>query len=262
MTPTARQSISVDSREAFAQIILDRPAVANAIDLRMLDEMDAALDALEREGNLRCVVVTGRGKVFSAGGDIEQMRGLSVTEGEAFVARGQSLLERIASSRLIVIAALNGHTLGGGLELALACDIRIADARATIGFPEVGVGLIPGWGGTQRVARLVGHSQASLLVLTGDRLSAADAATIGLVDQVADAGSAVATAEALAERIARNSPSAVGASKRALLAAGRESYHDGLRSERDAWKSAFATRDRVEGLTAFLEKRPPKWTNS
>ena len=259
---TAGRSITIENNEAVATIVINRPAVANAIDLSMLEEIDAALAAIELDISARCIVFTGQGSVFSAGGDIAEMRRLSVSEGEAFVATGQSLLDRISASHLVVIAALNGHTLGGGLELALACDIRIADARAKIGFPEVGLGLIPGWGGTQRAARLVGYSRACLFILTGERLGATAAAALGLVDRVVDPGTALLEAKQLAGRIAVNSPSAISASKRALAAALRRGYDDGLREERDAWRSAFATNDRVEGLTAFLEKRAPRWTNS
>jgi enoyl-CoA hydratase len=262
MIPTNHQLISVKSQDGVGSIVLDRPALANAIDLQMLKEIETAIDALEAEQEVRCALVTGAGRVFSAGGDVDQMRSLSLAEGEQFVLRGQAVLERLASSPLVFIAALNGPTLGGGLELALACDIRIADPSATLGFPEVGLGLIPGWGGTQRAARLLGHSRASLLVLTGERLAASRAAELGLVDEVVEAGSVVGSAEVLARRIGRNSPSAIAASKRALLAAARQTFDDGLTTEREAWLTAFSTQDRIEGLSAFLQKRPPRWTNS
>jgi enoyl-CoA hydratase/carnithine racemase len=252
----------MDTNGAVVTLLLDRAEAANAIDLAMLREIGQALDALEQNRSVLCLVITGTGKVFSAGGDIAEMRRLTVDGGEEFVAAGQGMLARLESSRLAVIAALNGHTLGGGLELALACDAGLADERATIGFPEVGLGLIPGWGGTQRAAHLLGHSRASLLVLTGDRLSATAAEKIGLVDQVVEAGKVLETAQALAAKIAHNSPTAIAASKGSLVAAQRSSYQDGMRLEREAWLTAFATRDRVEGLSAFLDRRAPIWTNS
>jgi enoyl-CoA hydratase/carnithine racemase len=262
MTGSGGRTVRIEINDVVATIVLDRPEAANAIDLHMLGEIGRSLDTLEANPSIRCLIVTGAGKVFSAGGDIEQMRQLTAEQGEAFVAEGQTVLERLASSRMVVIAALNGHALGGGLELALACDIRIADMRATIGFPEVGLGLIPGWGGTQRAAHLLGHSRASLLVLTGDRLAARDAERLGLVDQVVEDGTVREAAGKLADRIGSNSPVAVAASKRALMAAQRSSYAEGFQQERQVWRDAFATHDRVEGLTAFLEKRRPNWTNS
>ena len=262
MTDHSRQAVRVSVADGVALLQLDRPGSANAIDLATLGEIQAALDDFERSASIRCLVITGAGRVFSAGGDIAEMRRLTVEEGERFVVAGQAAMERLATTRLVVVAALNGHTLGGGLELALACDLRIADERASVGFPEVGLGLIPGWGGTQRAARLLGHSRASLLVLTGDRLTAADAQAIGLIDRVVAAGSALPDAEDLARRIARNSPAALAASKRALVAAQRTQFEAGIVEERAAWLSAFSSTDRIEGLSAFLERRPPRWTNS
>jgi len=189
------------------------------------------------------------------------MRDLPSSHGPAFVARGQEVLERLASSRLVSIAALNGHALGGGAELALACDLRVGAEEATFGFPEVGVGLIPGWGGTQRAVRLVGPSRAKLVILTGRRLAMAEAHRLGLVDVLAERIQVLATAVELAAEIAAKSPAAVMASKRAIDDGAGLPLRDGLAVEAAAWQENFATSDRVEGLTAFLERRAPRWSD-
>ena len=244
-------------------VVIDRPDAANALSLAVLDGIEAALAELESEPACRCVVVSGGGvRVFSAGGDIAQMRDLPKADGPAFVARGQEVLQRLASSRLISIAALNGHALGGGAELALACDLRVGAEEATFGFPEVGVGLIPGWGGTQRALRLAGPAGAKLAILTGRRLPMTEAFRLRLVDVVVPREQVLAAAIALASEIAALSPSAVVASKRSIDAGADLSLKEGLAAEAAAWLENFATEDRVEGLTAFLERRPPRWTGT
>jgi enoyl-CoA hydratase len=255
-------AVRVERHRDVAILVIDRVASANALNLEVLDRLETALDELENERGTRCVVVTGAGdKVFSAGGDIAQMRDLSVNEGPGFVTRGQTVLCRFAKSRLVSIAALNGHALGGGAELALACDLRIAAEEATFGFPEVGVGLIPGWGGTQRALRLIGPARAKLFILTGRRLGAAEALRLGLVDAVVPRGSVVTTALELGAEICRQSPTAVVTSKRAIDRGAGLTLADGLAVEAAEWLDNFAGPDRVEGLTAFLERRPPRWSS-
>ncbi|MDQ6692453.1 MAG: enoyl-CoA hydratase-related protein [Candidatus Dormibacteraeota bacterium] len=246
-----------------AMIVIDRPDAANALNLDVLDGVESALDELESNPACRCVVVIGAGsRIFSAGGDIPQMRDLPTASGPAFVARGQEVLNRLASSRLVSIAALNGHALGGGAELALACDLRVGAEEATFGFPEVGVGLIPGWGGTQRALRLVGPSRAKLVVLSGRRLPMPEAFRLGLVDIVVKRDQVAPVALELAVEIAAQSPSALVASKQAIDGGADLTLRDGLALEAAAWQANFATQDRVEGLTAFLERRPPRWSGS
>jgi enoyl-CoA hydratase len=261
MIPAPIVSLEVSRDEGVAWIWLNRPAVANAIDLRMLDSLEEVFESLEANAAIRSVVISSRlSTVFSAGGDIAEMRALDRGEGESFVKRGQSVLEGISRSRLVTLAALNGHTLGGGLELALACDIRIASNSAWIGFPEVRVGLIPGWGGTQRLVRLVGPSKAVMMIVTGDRVSAGQACDIGIVDQVVPGDRLADHCTQLARTIAANSPKAVAAAKAAIVGA-RSGYASGFEAEASAWLTTFLSDDRVEGLTAFLEKREPRWAN-
>lgn len=256
-----RPSVRVERDGQVPVVLVDRPEAANALSLEVLDGIEAAFAALEADSTCRCVVVSGAGtRVFSAGGDIAQMRDLPKAEGPAFVARGQAVLERLASSRLVSIAALNGHALGGGAELALACDLRVGAEGATFGFPETGVGLIPGWGGTQRAVRLVGPSRAKLAILTGRRLPMAEAFRLGLVDVLVPREQVLTAAIELAAEIAAMSPSAVHASKRAIDGGAGLPLRDGLVVEAAAWQKNFATDDRVEGLTAFLERRPPRWS--
>jgi enoyl-CoA hydratase len=242
------------------RLVIDRPESANAIDLATLDSLEAALDALEADLSVRCLIVTGgMPKIFSAGGDIGQMRSLGVAEGRAFVLRGQYVMRRLSESRIVSIAAINGHALGGGAELALACDLRVAADEATIGFPEVAVGLIPGWGGTQRAVRLLGPSRAKLIILTGRRLRADAARELGLVDIVVPGDEVLAEADRLASEIIANSPSAVEASKLAITQGADLRMDHALRVEAGAWLANFGKNDRTEGLTAFLEKRNPRW---
>jgi enoyl-CoA hydratase/carnithine racemase len=244
-------------------LVIDRPDAANSLDLAALDELESLLSELEHDRLVRTVLITGSGdRVFSAGGDIGQMRDLAVSDGPEFVTRGQQVLSRLAASRLISIAAIRGHALGGGAELALACDLRVMGRDATFGFPEVGVGLIPGWGGTQRALRIAGPAHAKLAILTGRRLSAADAQTLGLVDVVVPGIDVLSAATALAVEIASRSPRAVLASKRAIDGGLGLPIAQGLQVEADAWLENFATSDRVEGLTAFLERRPPRWRDA
>jgi enoyl-CoA hydratase len=251
----------VERRDGHVAVLaVDRPEAANAIDLAVLEELEGAFAGLEGDAGIRAVVVTGgNDRAFSAGGDIRAMRDMTVAEGRRFVERGHAVLDRIAASRLTTVAAVNGPALGGGAELALACDIRLASERAVLGFPEVQLGLIPGWGGTQRAARALGPSRARLLLLSADRVEAADALALGLVDRVMPSGELQDAAVALAGRIAAASPSAVRQTKMAIGDGAEQSLATGQRLEIEAWMVNFAHPDRTEGLTGFLEQRPPRW---
>ena len=244
----------------MAILALDRPEVHNAIDLDLLCQLEEAFAGLERDRRLRAVVVTGgNDKAFSAGGDIRAMRDLTLEEGRRFVEAGHRVLDRIAESWLVTIAAVNGAALGGGAELALACDVRVAAEGVRLGFPEVTLGLIPGWGGTQRAARLLGPGRAKLLVLTGKTVRAEEAERLGLVEAVVPPDDLMERALEIARRAAAASPSAVRQAKTAIVHGGEEPLRYGLRLEIEGWMVNLAHPDRVEGLTAFLEKRQPRW---
>jgi enoyl-CoA hydratase/carnithine racemase len=234
----------------------------NLVTRELLDELDAALAALEAAdpGDVRAVVVTGRGdRAFSAGshvGDFEAQRGPGGRERLAFEL---GVATRLASLPMPTIAAIEGNALGGGLELALACDLRVASERARLGLPEVRLAVIPGAGGTQRLPRIVGLARAKELVLTGRVLTAAEAEAIGLVTEVVLPGEAVARAVAIGEEIADRGPLAVREAKRLLDGALDTSIEDGLALENEASVRIFATDDMLEGATSFLAKRDPRY---
>ncbi len=251
--------LRLERRDRVAILAIDRPEAANAIDQAVLAELEEAFGDLESEPRLRAVVLTGAGDVFSAGGDIRAMRDMTLDEGRRFVEHGHRVLDAIAASHLVSVAAIDGAALGGGAELALACDLRVASERAVLGFPEVRLGLYPGWGGTQRALRLIGPSRTKLLMLTGERVDAHQALALGLVDRVVPTGRLLPTCLELAERVAANSPSAVRQTKMAIAAGGEQALATALRLEIEGWMVNFATPDRVEGLTAFLERREPRW---
>jgi len=235
MGEPTRQIVKVERDGKIATVTIDRPEKLNAIDNRVLDELERAFDELERDGGIRVVILTGAGeKAFVAGGDIEHMRNLSLLEGERFVYRGHAVLSRIENSAMVVIAAVNGYALGGGTEIALACDIRIASENAQFGLPEVTIGLFPGWGGTQRLARLVGVGLAKELVFTGERISAQRALEIGLVNRVVRKEELMDTCRQMAEKIIANSPIAVCQAKKALNRGTWMTLEEGLKFEAES----------------------------
>ena len=249
-------NLLIDVADRIAVLTIDRPEVRNALDRETVEELTAALAALERREDVGAVVVTGAGdKVFVAGADIRQMRerrrddGLAAINSSVF-----SVVERLSKP---TIAAVNGHALGGGCELALACDLRVAADHARFGQPEVGLGIIPAAGATQRLPRLVGLGRAKQLVLTGDPIDAATALSWGLVTEVVPGAELLAAARRLAGRILARGPLAVRLAKLALNASARVDLDSGLLLETLAQAICFESEDKREGTTAFLEKRPP-----
>ncbi len=244
---------------ATALLTFDRPEALNSVNGAMLDDLERAVARLEADEGSRVVVLTGAGRAFVGGGDIAHMGALTPDEGERFVYRGQGLLRRLERLRQVSIAAVNGWALGGGLEIAVACDLRIAADTAELGVPEVSVGLIPGWGGTQRLVRLLGRGIAKDLVFTGRRVPAAEALALGLVNRVVPADGLLDACRALAAAICRNSPIAVRQAKKSIDEGADLSLDQGLVVEAEAWLVNFCSADRVEGLRAFVEKRRPAW---
>lgn len=256
----AGRYVRVTDEGAVKVVTIDRPEVLNAIDEAVLEELWTTWDALDADPETRVIILTGAGeKAFVAGGDIGAMYRLSPMEAERFVYAGHRVLNRIERSRQVVIAAVNGYALGGGTELALACDIRVAAAHAVFGLPEVTIGLFPGWGGTQRLARLVGEGRAKELVLTGERISAEEAYRIGLVNRVVPGSELMDACRQLAAKILAASPIGVRQAKKAIHEGLQVSLDQGLAIEAEAWLVNFATEDRREGLGAFLEKRKPQF---
>ena len=240
-----------------AVITLNRPRVLNALDHATFEELQAAFARIATDPAIRCAIVTGAGdRAFCAGADVRALHELGAEGALAFMAYGQEIFDRIAASPKPTIAAVNGYALGGGLELAMACDIRIVAEGAGFGQPEITLGSIPGWGGTQRLPLLVGLGRARELILTGRIIDAAEAERIGLVNQVVPAAELMTAARAMAERIAALPPIALALAKDAI----RQVEGDlaaGLRVEREHVARTFATDDQREGTRAFFEKRAP-----
>lgn len=249
------ENIAVSQGDGYAVITLNRPAVLNALNQATMDELVAALEAMERDGAVRCVVLTGAGRAFAAGADIKEMAGITAPQMLAGYRFQQ--WERIRKVSVPLIAAVNGVALGGGCELAMLCDLIVASETAQFGQPEVNLGIIPGAGGTQRLTRAIGKARAMEMVLTGRPITARQAEALGLVTKVVPAEALLEEAVALAREIAAKPPVAVRLAKDAILKAFDTTLEGGLDYERKAFYLLFATEDRTEGMTAFLEKRKP-----
>jgi enoyl-CoA hydratase len=251
-------AIDVARAGAVATVTMNRPEALNAFDSDQLDALLAAVRGLRRESGVRCVILTGAGeKSFAAGADIKEMAPLDEQGGLAFGARGHAVADAIEALPQPVVAAVNGYAFGGGCELALACDFRICSENAVFAQPEVGLGIPPGWGGSQRLPRIVGPGMAAELILTGRRVKADEALRIGLVNAVHALPDLLPAALALANQIAANSPKAVRAAKAAMARAFAGEPARGLRAELSMFSAAFATDDQKIGMTAFVEKRAP-----
>ncbi len=255
------ENILVERKENYAVITLNRPKVLNALNQALMAELDAALDELTADESVRAVVLTGAGeRAFAAGADIGEFNALpSASVAAEFSLRGQAVTNKIERLPKPVVAAVNGFALGGGCELAMACDICIAADTARLGQAEINLGITPGYGGTQRLPRLVGKGAAKLLCLTGDHITADEALRIGLVDRVVPAADLLAEAEALAAKLAGKAPVVMAAIKQAINVGTEGTLADGLAFEAAQFGLVFDTQDRVEGVNAFLEKRRPMW---
>ena len=255
------QNLTIAESGGIASLTIDRPKKLNALNAETLLELDAAFSRFGADESVRAVIVTGTGdRAFVAGADISELARETGATGHRTALRGQALFRRIETLGKPVIAAINGFALGGGLELALACHVRIASPSAKLGLPEVTLGAIPGYGGTQRLARIVGRGRALEMILTGDPIDAQEAYRIGLVNRVVPEGASLLdAARELAQRMIRNAPLAL---RHALLAVDRGLDADldgGLLLEATLFGILCATEDLREGMNAFLEKRPAKF---
>jgi len=258
----AYETILLERRGPVAILRFNRPDKLNAMNSKMKDEIISALDDLEADDAIRVAVLTGAGdKAFVAGADINEFKDRSSIE-QWDLYQEPFLYGAVDRFKKPVIAMINGYCLGGGCELALACDMRIASERAQIGQPEINIGIIPGGGGTQRLPRVVPLGKAMELILTGDRISAAEAHRIGLLDEVTAHDQLETRTMEIANRIADKSPVAVRLAKQAVKASTRMGLDAGLRYEQSLFALVFATHDKEEGVRAFLEKRPPRWTGT
>ena len=253
-------AVDREDRGAVAVLVLNRPEALNALSLEMLDELDAHLDAIERDGDLRAIVIIGGGeKAFTAGADIRHMANATALQARAYAQRGHELTTRIETFPKPVIAAVNGYALGGGCELALACDIRLAADTARFGLPEVNLGILPGWGGTQRLARATSAGFAKELIFTGRQVKAEEARAAGLVNAVVPLAELLDRAVEMGELIATKPPWAIAAAKEVVNLALEGDLQGHLRRELDAFALAFTTEDQREGMAAFFEKRQPNF---
>ncbi|HHY61231.1 MAG TPA: crotonase [Clostridia bacterium] len=254
-------NILCEKEGPVAVITINRPQVLNALNAETLQELEAALDQIERDREIRVVIITGAGeKAFVAGADISFMQNLTPLEAKQFARLGQKVFSKIENLPQPVIAAINGYALGGGCELAMACDIRVASTRAKLGQPEVNLGLIPGFGGTQRLTRLVNPGLAKEILFTADTYDAETAKQIGLVNHVVPPEELMPFCKAMAGRIASKGPVAVQLCKEAVNDGLEMDLEKALIHEADLFGVVFATQDRAEGIAAFLEKRKPEFT--
>ena len=246
---------SLDGHVALLRI--NRPEARNALSPEVMELLAGELERLDPDPEVRCVVIAGSDKVFAAGADIKAMSERSFAE--ALRHPAASFWRRLAAIKTPMIAAVSGYALGGGCELALACDMIVAAEGATFGQPEITLGIIPGGGGTQRLARVLGKQRAMEYVLTGKRFDAETARAMGLVNTVAKKGEWLEEAMGLAQTVAGRPPIAARLGKQAVIAAEETALSPGLENERRLYELAMATEDRVEGMMAFLEKREPKF---
>jgi enoyl-CoA hydratase len=253
------ENIIVESKGAVGVITLNRPKMLNALSFGVFREIAAAIDDLEADDNIGCILLTGSEKAFAAGADIKEMADKSYID--IFRADYAADYERLTRVRKPVIAAVAGFALGGGCELAMMCDFIIAADNAKFGQPEIKLGIIPGIGGTQRLARAVGKAKAMDLILTGRMMDAAEAERSGLVARVVPAARLMEEALKVAETIAAMSQPSLLAAKEAVNRSFETSLAEGVRFERRVFHALFATKDRKEGMAAFIEKRPAKFKN-
>jgi enoyl-CoA hydratase len=254
--------IRVETHEGIRTLTVDRPEKLNALNAAVLEMLDVRLAEAQNETDLRCVIVTGAGdKAFIAGADIGELSRLTPLDGREHARRGQALLDRIENLPFPSIAAINGFAYGGGLELALACTLRVASENARMGLPETSLGILPGYGGTQRLARLLGKAKAAELVLTAEKgITAAEALRLGLVNRVVPAGQALASALGLAQTIAKNGPIACRYALEAIRRGVEMPLAEGLAYEATLFGLCASTEDMKEGMKAFLEKRAANFT--
>ena len=255
------ENICVEKRGAVATVTLNRPKVLNALNAATFAELDSAFDELAADGAVRVVLLTGAGeRAFAAGADIRELEAVEAGTGKAFALRGQAVFRKIETLGKPVIACVRGFALGGGCELAMACTLRIAAADAKFGQPEVKLGVMPGYGGSQRLPRLVGRGAALKLLLTGAIIDSAEALRIGLVDEVVPAAELTQRVEQLAKEIAAQAPLAIAETLR-IVDEGLDLPLDlALLREADRFGHLCDTADKAEGTSAFLEKRLPIWT--
>ena len=255
------KNITLEKESHVALIKINRPKALNALNSETLRELDCRIQEVAEDNEIYAVIITGEGKAFVAGADIAEMQQLNAQKGKEFGRLGNKVFRKLEKLNKPVIAAVNGFALGGGCELAMACDIRIASSKAKFAQPEAGLGITPGFGGTQRLARIVGEGRAKELIYTCSMINAEEAYRIGLVNKIVEPEALLGEAKAMAEKIAKNAPIAVSECKEAITMGIQMDIESALEYESEAFGMCFATEDQKEGMTAFLEKRDKVFKN-
>jgi enoyl-CoA hydratase len=252
------KNLKVDIKDGIAIVTIDRPEALNALNSRFFKEMDHVVFTVSANKLVRVMIITGAGKAFVAGADIAEMVNMTPDEGEGFSRTGQNTFRSLENMKIPVIAAINGYALGGGLELAMACDFRIASSKARFGQPEVNLGMIPGYAGTQRLPRLVGLADALYLLMTGEMIGAEDALRIGLIQKVVEPDQLMDETIKIANTIISKGPKAVKKVKYVVRQGICCDFDEGCNEESVLFGSQFKD-EGEEGMKAFLEKRKPNW---
>jgi enoyl-CoA hydratase/carnithine racemase len=256
----AYENVLVEKKNSIAYVTVNRPKVLNALNMATMEELRAAFHDIKNDAAIRAVILTGAGeKAFIAGADIGELAKHDAVSGKAYTHRGQSVLNLIENLGKPVIACINGFALGGGCEIAMACTMRLASDNAKLGQPEVKLGIIPGYGGTQRLPRLVGKGLAMQMVLSGEMITAQEAYRVGLVNEVTAVAELIPRAEVIAAKIIANAPLAVQYAMEAVNKGMEMTLAEGLFLEATLFGVCCATEDKTEGTTAFLEKRPTQF---
>jgi enoyl-CoA hydratase len=251
--------LDIEKKGKIACIMMNAPDTLNALDRAALGELEQAFADLESDAEILVAVLTGAGKAFVAGADVSEMKDMTPDEARDFAQYGQSVLLKIEQSRVVTIAAVNGFALGGGMELAMACDIRIASTKAKLGQPELKLGITPGFGGTQRLARIAGIGRAKAMLFTGDAVDGEKAKCYGIVSAVYEPDELLGKAGELADKVAAMGPAALAQAKKAVDEGYGTAMTEGCSIEADAFAECFAAGDAKKGMDAFLEKREPEW---
>ncbi|MFC2121476.1 enoyl-CoA hydratase/isomerase family protein [Bacteroidota bacterium] len=250
--------LNLEIESGIGLLTISRPKALNALNSLFFIELDQIISAVEKRNDIKVLIITGEGKAFVAGADIVEMQGMTKKESFEFSQMGQKTFEKLENLSIPVIGAVNGFALGGGLELALACDFRIANTYAKFGFPEVSLGLIPGYAGTQRLSRLIGQGNALYLQMTASMIPADEALRLGIVQKVCEPEELLPQANKLAGKIIACGPNAVKKVKRVVLDGLNKNFSDGCMLESNEFSNLFES-DGIEGMKAFIEKRKPNW---
>jgi len=253
--------IKFEKKDNIGYVTINRPEALNALNFDVITEVTDVFTKISADDEVKIVILTGEGRAFVAGADIGWLRSLGSVDGRAMSMKAQAMMDLIENIEKPVIAAVNGFALGGGNELAMACDIRIASDKAKFGQPEVNLGIIPCFGGTQRLPRLVGKGMAKYMIFSAEMIGAEEALRIGLADRVVPADELISTAEALAKTIMSKGPIAVKMAKASINNGVNLDLRSANAYEAEAYVSTLCTEDRIEGMTAFLEKRPAQFKN-